>query len=1180
MSGLILKACIALLLTMFTHPVLVSSVPSYPHPTAFAEEADTTADNPAEEPADETLADDATDEPADDTTGDETPADEPVDETPVDMPADDTTGDETPADEPVDETPVDMPADDTTTDEPADDTTGDETPADNVPDDVVVIPSSTGIVSITIDDGESSQFDYGAAIMMAAGQVGTIYISSDLVGEEGYMNWNEVATLALAGWDIGGHGATHIELPEYTSDIYNAEILNSFAELEARGLNPSSMATPFGAHSPDVLSTIASVFESHRGYHEIGYNLWPYNEYLLYVQQVTNVTTPAEVEAWIEQAKQDDTWLIIVLHNILPEVSADDTYAWSTASLEALMTYMNANGIEAKTVTEVLNMKASLLPNSGFESGIADGWTTDAPDLVVADTTGEGATPSPDASVKMTGGTMEASLVSPRVDLDPETARYGIRIYTDTINLSTGTLGYAIHEYDSDGNLLSSRDLGVATLGFVLDEAYSYVPSSTEVVSIELYAYLTAGSNGYAYIDNMIFFPEGEGDPLPTPNPVFDLPAALPLPNMSFDEGLASGWTTDNTVQVTADSAGHGSGMTPATSIALSGGTTDAHLFSPQGAVAYGTDYAISASYDASALTAGELGLYVDEYDLFGNWISGVWLGMAQNGTTGTLAFSYTPTSEAVIGVSLQTYLASATTGTAYVDEVGIGVTVIEEPDPVTDPNALPLPNTSFDEGLSSGWTTDNAAQVTADSDGHGTAPSTETSIAFSGGSDAHLFSPQGTVAYGTSYTVSVYYDTLALTAGELGLYVDEYDAAGNWISGKWLGMAQNGTIGTLSYAYTPSSASIASASVQTYLALSPVGIAYVDQVELVGEESDDPITDPGTDPIEDPTTDPNMLVNSSFDEGIPSGWTTDNAAQVIADAAGHGAGANPVTSLAFSGGADAHLFSPMTAVIIGDAYTVSAYYDTLALTAGELGLYVDEYDAAGNWISGKWLGMAQNGTTGTLSYAYTPSSASVAFASVQTYLALSSAGTAYVDEVTMIRTGVADTTTDPGTDPTTDPADDTTADPVATLPVTSFDEGIPSGWATDASTRVVADTDGHGAGSNAVTSVSLSGGDSNAHLFSPRVIVVSGTSYTVSAYYDTLALTAGELGLYVDEYDAAGNWISGKWLGMAQNGTTGTLSYAYTPSSASVASASVQTYLDLNPAGTAYVDEISLLVI
>jgi hypothetical protein len=65
-----------------------------------------------------------------------------------------------------------------------------------------------------------------------------------------------------------------------------------------------------------------------------------------------------------------------------------------------------------------------------------------------------------------------------------------------------------------------------------------------------------------------------------------------------------------------------------------------------------------------------------------------------------------------------------------------------------------------------------------------------------------------------------------------------------------------------------------------------------------------------------------------------------------------------------------------------------------------------------------------------------------------------------------------------------------------------------------------------------------------------------------------------------VDEYDALGNWISGKWLGMAQNGTTGTLSYAYTPSSASVMSVSIQTYLDLNPSGTAYVDEISLLAI
>ena len=96
-----------------------------------------------------------------------------------------------------------------------------------------------------------------------------------------------------------------------------------------------------------------------------------------------------------------------------------------------------------------------------------------------------------------------------------------------------------------------------------------------------------------------------------------------------------------------------------------------------------------------------------------------------------------------------------------------------------------------------------------------------------------------------------------------------------------------------------------------------------------------------------------------------------------------------------------------------------------------------------------------------------------------------------------------------------------------------------------------------------------------NVHLFSPQTPVVSGGNYTLQAYLNIAAVTSGEVAFYVDEYDANGTWVSGKYLHAETTAGVKNVSLSYTPTSATVAKASLQVIVTSNSGITAYIDSI-----
>jgi peptidoglycan/xylan/chitin deacetylase (PgdA/CDA1 family) len=303
-------------------------------------------------------------------------------------------------------------------------------------------------------------------------------------------------------------------------------------------------------------------------------------------------------------------------------------------------------------------------------------------------------------------------------------------------------------------------------------------------------------------------------------------------------------------------------------------------------------------------------------------------------------------------------------------------------------------------------------------------------------------------------------------------------------------------------------------------------------------------------------TSTDNMFANGSFNNGIADGWTTDNATAVTKDTGTHGSYPDAVNAIKFASPAsgNAHLFSPKVTVDPATTYMFKNYLNVQAITTGQVGFYVDEYDMSGNWISGQYLKQEASAFVENLNFTYKPSSAAVSKASLQV-IAGGTGLTAYLDNVQMfaLSTAVQTNLVANGT----------------------FDSGISAGWTTDSAATIKADAANHGSPANPVNSVSLTATTANKHLFSPKVAVTNSRSYSLSSYLDLRALTSNEIGFYMDEYDANGNWISGKYLLGVRAASTGTVGFAYTPSSVNVKSASLQVIVPANSGASAYFDDV-----
>lgn len=220
-----------------------------------------------------------------------------------------------------------------------------------------------GVVSVTFDDGWDSQYTLARTKMDEYNLRGTIYAITDNLHHDtpGYMTTAQMKQMQdESGWDISCHTHSHYTAPNdmttKTVDVIEAEFYKSKNWLLKNGFykGADELALPSGMYDETKVLPIASkYFRSVRTTVNYAETLPAAHPLKLRTYLVVSTTTTAQLQAAIDNAKNNKEWLILTFHKIVttPTVSTE----YSTANFNAFVDYLAASGVAVRTVSEVMN---------------------------------------------------------------------------------------------------------------------------------------------------------------------------------------------------------------------------------------------------------------------------------------------------------------------------------------------------------------------------------------------------------------------------------------------------------------------------------------------------------------------------------------------------------------------------------------------------------------------------------------------------------------------------------------------------------------------------------------------------------------------------------------------------------------------------------------------------------
>lgn len=211
------------------------------------------------------------------------------------------------------------------------------------------------LITITNDDGYASYYNYGLPLLNKYGFTATDYIISGMINNDpGYMTTAMLTSLKNAGHEIGSHSVTHPDVTTLSATKLDNELKNSdTALLNWVGVPINAFASPYGAYNQTAVTNAKKYYTSYRGV-QAGFNAKNnFDVYNIRVQNLVNTTTLAEVQSWITEAKNTNTWLVLVYHQIDPNPT-DPVYNTTPTDFDAQLAAIAASGVAVKSIAQAL----------------------------------------------------------------------------------------------------------------------------------------------------------------------------------------------------------------------------------------------------------------------------------------------------------------------------------------------------------------------------------------------------------------------------------------------------------------------------------------------------------------------------------------------------------------------------------------------------------------------------------------------------------------------------------------------------------------------------------------------------------------------------------------------------------------------------------------------------------
>lgn len=206
------------------------------------------------------------------------------------------------------------------------------------------------MVSFTFDDGNKTVCTNAKPVFDAWGEVGTVFMTTGIIGQERRLTAEQLQALQNDGWEIGSHSKYHPWLTTLTDEEIEAELSGSKAALEALGLTVRNFAYPYGDENIRVRRLCRFYYRSGRATYlrsqPIPDQITPrYHTYA--IKCVPGDTEPLPtLQSWVDDAQAKGCWLVFLFHDVTSD-KAD--------KISSLIQYIKAKSIRILTVDQALD---------------------------------------------------------------------------------------------------------------------------------------------------------------------------------------------------------------------------------------------------------------------------------------------------------------------------------------------------------------------------------------------------------------------------------------------------------------------------------------------------------------------------------------------------------------------------------------------------------------------------------------------------------------------------------------------------------------------------------------------------------------------------------------------------------------------------------------------------------
>ncbi len=214
-----------------------------------------------------------------------------------------------------------------------------------------------GLASINFDDGWKTAYTNALPLSQQYGFHSTQFLVTSFLNTPDYLTTAQAQSLFQAGNEIGSHTVHHYDLTTLSSQQVTSELSQAKQTLEnIFGVPITNFASPYGAYDSSVITQIRSYYGSHRST-DTNFNAKNnFDVYNIKTQIITNTTSAAEVDSWVNSAKTNKTWLVLVYHQV---DNSGDQFSTTPTQLNAQFQKIQQSGLAVKTMKDAL---AEILP--------------------------------------------------------------------------------------------------------------------------------------------------------------------------------------------------------------------------------------------------------------------------------------------------------------------------------------------------------------------------------------------------------------------------------------------------------------------------------------------------------------------------------------------------------------------------------------------------------------------------------------------------------------------------------------------------------------------------------------------------------------------------------------------------------------------------------------------------